>query len=132
MECHKGDIIKMQLDLFLVIFLGIKSIIDGVIIYLLLRKKNIQTDYISKRQKPFTEEDMAIAFQKINQAEQANPNAEKLSKRDDVISHEGVGIVYRPTAEEIEKMNEPKQTREAKEAIAVTLRKQNEIDKENL
>lgn len=46
-----------------------------------------------------------------------NPNAAKLSKKDDVINHHGVGIVYRPTAEEIERIEEPDKVREGKEAV---------------
>lgn len=46
--------------------------------------------------------------------EKPDPLAEKLSKKDDVVNHDGVGIVYRPTPEEVERMNEPQQVKEAK------------------
>jgi len=50
----------------------------------------------------------------------------------DTINHEGVGIIHRPTVEEIRKMNEPETIKQAKEAIAQTLRNQSEIDKQEL
>lgn len=51
---------------------------------------------------------------------ETNSDAEKFSKREDVINHDGVGIVYRPTEAELTKMNESQYIRQAKEAMAET------------
>lgn len=55
-------------------------------------------------------------------------NGKPLVVREDMINHEGVGIVYRPSEEELEKMNEPQQTKEAKEEIAKTLHNTKDIE----
>lgn len=53
----------------------------------------------------------------------------KKLNRDDYsppIEGDGVGIVYRPTAEELNKMHEDEATKQAKEAVAETLRQAEE------
>ena len=79
-----------------------------------------------------------IAGYKIIERKTANPQVSKREPvatipakqldgtKPDVINHEGVGIVYRPSVEELNKMEEDQNTKDAKEAIAEELRKERE------
>ena len=117
--------------IIIAIFLGLILLSVGYLV------GKITQDYVGRRQKPLTLDEMDRIYQRANAINtqvvqnEENPAAEKISQKEDILS-DGVGIVYRPTAEELEKMKEPESVRLAKEAVAETLRKQEEIDKSTL
>lgn len=83
--------------------------------------------YVDTRQKSLTLDDLTKAYQSIGDMERTGTDTQveqstvKLSSND-VINHEGVGIIHRPSVEELSKMNESETERHAKEAIAQTIR----------
>lgn len=100
----------MQPEFTIIFFLlGILLIAVGVIIGLLARR-DAMTEYIETREEPLTVEEVARRYEAISSTPDAG----------DIESIQP-GIIYRPTAEEIEKMNEPQRVKEAKEAMAHTL-----------
>jgi hypothetical protein len=124
----------MQFELLLIaLFLGPALVGVGFIM-----GRMSKTDYISKRQQPLTNEEVWETYRRLIQAEGGEPNikpqeedkpdpvAERLSKQDDVINHSGVGIVYRPSTEELVKLNEPQQIKEAKAALEETFSQEEE------
>ena len=104
----------MQLDLYII---GISIFLVGLIIGALLNyQKPKQVIQNTREEKP--------RHIMLDLGEE--PHAPLHTQQEDIINHEGVGIVYRPTVEEIAKMNEPEKIREAKEAMAETLRQEKE------
>src|SRR5260221_87236 len=71
--------------------------------------------YINQRQKPLEVEELGKIFRRVHDLEEIQSKPENYGE---------AGIVYRPTVEEIEKMNEPQAIKEAKEAVAETLAKE--------
>lgn len=71
-------------------------------------------------QHPFLTPEQAETYEEIRKRTLDMPEM-KIGK-EDVINHEGVGIVMRPTAEELNIMNEPDSIKQAKAAVAETLR----------
>lgn len=112
----------MQLDVTIIVILLVTI---GLTIGYYLGSNN---DYSLKRKEPLTLDDMRKLFEKAQAEEEEarQPHAPDHTKSKDIINHEGVGIVYRPTSEELEKMHEPEKVKQAKEAIAETLKQAKE------
>ena len=112
----------MQLDFIIIVILLVT--IGLTIGYYLGSGNNDQ----SKRKEPLTIDDMRKLFEKAQAEEEEakQPHAPDHTKSKDIINHEGVGIVYRPTTEELEKLHEPEKIKQAKEAIAETFRAEKE------
>ncbi len=104
--------------------LGVLTIAVGFLAGYFIGKNN---NYLSKRQKPFTTEEVGKAFERVKQLEE-NPTPEMPLGQEDIINHDGVGIVQRPTSEELARFAEPQQVKDAKAAISETLRNTPEID----
>jgi hypothetical protein len=114
----------MQFELLLIaLFLGPALVGVGVIIgRLSMSNPGYPIDtHVNKPPTDSTTWQTAFMGPKAGIEDKPDPIAETLSKQDDVISHEGVGIVYSPTTEELNRLNEPQKIKEAKQAVEESL-----------
>jgi len=117
----------IQNDLFAIgLICGIAISFTIIYIISLIKKPYDGVKYIYKEDsndpRPSAKEGVDNFLRVIhNKSEEVDPVAEKISEKDDIINHSGVGIVYRPTTEELERMSEPQMVKEAKEEVAKSL-----------
>lgn len=107
----------MQLELIV-----ITSNLIFLVIGYFIGKNN---SYMSKRESPLTTNEVGKALARANEVEkQANrlEVPEMPLGDEDNINHDGVGIIQRPTSEELDRFAEPQKVKEAKKAIAETIR----------
>lgn len=112
----------MQFDSLLIsLFLGLILIGIGFIIGKITKT---EIKYLDNRKSALTIEEMHHFWQAAQKEEKiseiTDPIAEKISKQDDIVNNEGVGIIYRPTSEELARMNEDERIKQAKQELEKT------------
>lgn len=106
-----------MIEIVIIIFLGLILIGIGFIADRLLREDHKQYVYGNEKYVASWDHPKPEVIERVDKQE----IPEMPLNQEDVINHEGVGIVHRPSAEEIEKMNKPQRVKDAEEAVAETI-----------